>query len=356
MVANPKHRAEMEQLWGLPEGRIAPKPGYHTVALFEALGRGDVKCMLICETNPAQTLPNLNKFHKAMSNPESFIVCIEAFPDAVTLQFADLVLAPAFWCERDGVYGCGERRYALTEKAVEPPAQCRPTVNTLVEFAKRAGVDPKLVNFRNAEDVWNEWRMVSKGTTYDFSGMTRDRLRKESGLIWPCPAKTIRAPICATCAVRTPMCPPTIPTVSSSTVNRDGKAVIWMRPYKGAAEEPDAEYPLYLTSMRVIDHWHTATMTGKVPELQKANPAAYVEINPQDAEKAGIRQDDTVIVETRRAAMELPARVSDVCRPGLIAVPFFDPKKLVNKFFLDAFDPASQEPEYKICAARIRKA
>ena len=136
----------------------------------------------------------------------------------------------------------------------------------------------------------------------------------------------------------------------------DGKAVIWMRPYKGAAEEPDAEYPLYLTSMRVIDHWHTATMTGKVPELQKANPAAYVEINPQDAEKAGIRQDDTVIVETRRAAMELPARVSDVCRPGLIAVPFFDPKKLVNKFFLDAFDPASQEPEYKICAARIRKA
>lgn len=90
---------------------------------------------------------------------------------------------------------------------MEPPAQCRPTVNTLVEFAKRAGVDPKLVNFRNAKDVWNEWRMVSKGTTYDFSGMTRDRLRKESGLIWPAPAKTIRAPICATCAVQDPNVP-----------------------------------------------------------------------------------------------------------------------------------------------------
>ena len=94
-----------------------------------------------------------------MSHPESFIVCIEAFPDAVTLQYADLVLAPSFWCERDGVYGCGERRYSLTEKAVDSPGQCRPTVNTLVEFAKRAGVDPKLVNFKNAEDVWNEWRM-----------------------------------------------------------------------------------------------------------------------------------------------------------------------------------------------------
>lgn len=111
----------------------------------------------------------------------------------------------------------------------------------------------------------------------------------------------------------------------------------------------------YLTSMRVIDHWHTATMTDKVLELQKANPAAYVEINAEDAAAAGIRQDDTV-VETRRASMELPARVSDVCRPGLIAVPFFDPKKLVNKFFLDATDPASREPEYKICAACIRKA
>ncbi|MDY3810011.1 nitrate reductase [Desulfovibrio sp. PG-178-WT-4] len=356
MVANPKHRAEMEKLWGLPEGRIAPKPGYHTVALFEALGKGDVKCMLICETNPAQTLPNLNKFHKAMSNPESFIVCIEAFPDAVTLQYADLVLAPAFWCERDGVYGCGERRYALTEKAVEPPAQCRPTVNTLVEFAKRAGVDPKLVNFRNAEDVWNEWRMVSKGTTYDFWGMTRDRLRKESGLIWPCPGEDHPGTSLRYVRGQDPNVPADHPDRFFFYGKPDGKAVIWMRPYKGAAEEPDAEYPLYLTSMRVIDHWHTATMTGKVPELQKANPAAYVEINAEDAAAAGIRQDDTVVVETRRASMELPARVSDVCRPGLIAVPFFDPKKLVNKFFLDATDPASREPEYKICAARIRKA
>lgn len=119
---------------------------------------------------------------------------------------------------------------------------------------------------------------------------------------------------------------------------------------------PDQEYPLYLTSMRVIDHWHTATMTGKVPELMKANPSAFVEINADDARAANISHGDKVIVETRRDSMELPARVSDTCRPGLIAVPFFDPDKLVNKLFLDATDPASREPEYKICAARIRKA
>ena len=355
-VANPKHRAEMEQLWGLAPGTISDKVGYHTVALFEALGKGDIKALIICETNPAHTLPHLNKVHKAMSNPDAFIVCIEAFPDAVTLQFADLVLAPAFWCERDGVYGCGERRYSLIEKAVEPPAQCRPTVNTLVDFAKRAGIDPKLVNFKNAEDVWNEWRQVAKDSGYNFYGMTRDRLRKESGLIWPCPDEKHPGTHLRYVRGDDPLVPADHPDKIFFYGRPDGKAVIWMRPYRGAAEEPDAEYPLYLTSMRVIDQWHTATMTGKVPELQRANPAAFVEINPEDAKKANIVNGDIVSVETRRDSMQLPARVSDVCRPGLIAVPFFDPKKLVNKLFLDSTDPVSREPEYKICAARIKKA
>lgn len=354
-IPNPRHRAEMEALWGLPPGRIKAKPGPHTVAMFEALGRGDIKCMIICETNPAQTLPNLNKMHKCLSHPDSFIVCIEAFPDAETLKYADLVLAPAFWCERDGVYGCGERRYSLTEKAVEPPAGCRPTIETLGDFARRMGL-PASFSFPDATAAWNEWRQVAKGTTYDFYGMTRDRLRRESGILWPCPSEDHPGTLRRYVRGEDPLVPADHPHRMFFYGMPDGRAVIWMRPYKGAAEEPDADYPLYLTSMRVIDHWHTATMTGKVPELRRANPAAFVEINPQDAEKAGIRHGDNVIVETRRDALTLPARVSDICRPGLIAVPFFDREKLVNKLFLDATDPASREPEYKICAARIRKA
>ena len=354
-IPNPKHRAEMEALWGLPPGRIKDKPGPHTVAMFEALGRGDIKCMIICETNPAQTLPNLNKMHKCLSNPDSFIVCIEAFPDAETLKYADLVLAPAFWCERDGVYGCGERRYSLTEKAVEPPAGCRPTIETLGDFAQRMGL-PASFSFPNAAAAWDEWRKVAKGTTYDFYGMTRERLRKESGILWPCPSEDHPGTLRRFVRGEDPLVPADHPHRMFFYGMPDGRAVIWMRPYKGAAEEPDADYPLYLTSMRVIDHWHTATMTGKVPELRRANPAAFVEINPEDAEQAGIRHGDNVVVETRRDALTLPARVSDVCRPGLIAVPFFDKEKLVNKLFLDATDPASREPEYKICAARIRKA
>lgn len=117
-----------------------------------------------------------------------------------------------------------------------------------------------------------------------------------------------------------------------------------MRPYKGAAEEPDQEYPFYLTSMRVIDHWHTATMTGKVPELLKANPAAFVEVNTEDASRLNIKNGDQVVVETRRGCAYPAGACQRHLQAGVIAVPFFDKKKLVNKLFLDATDPASREP------------
>ena len=135
-----------------------------------------------------------------------------------------------------------------------------------------------------------------------------------------------------------------------------GRVNIRKRTNNVVAEAPVQEYPYSLTAMRVIDHWRTATMTGKVPELVKANPAAFVEVNTEDASRLNIKNGDQVGVETRRDALTLPAHVNDTCKPGLIAVPFFDKKKLVNKLFLDATDPASREPEYKICAARIKKA
>jgi nitrate reductase NapA len=135
----------------------------------------------------------------------------------------------------------------------------------------------------------------------------------------------------------------------------DGKAVIWFRPYKGAAEEPDQEYPFVLTTGRVIDHWHTGTMTMKVPELRRSFPTAYVEINNEDAQKLGIQNGEKVLLETRRDKMVFEARVGDVCRPGLVFVPWFDANLMINKLTLNAFDPISKQPEFKICAARVSK-
>ncbi|MDM8522427.1 nitrate reductase [Desulfococcaceae bacterium HSG8] len=355
VIKKEEHRNEMEELWGVPKGTINPKPGYHTIAMFKALGEGKIKAMLLLTTNPAHSLPNVNKYTEAMSRKDNFICLIEAFSDAETMKYADVVLPPAFWCEREGVFGCSERRYSLITKAIEPPGQCRPSVNILVELAKRIGVDPKLVPYKDSADIWDEWRRVARPTPYNFWGITRERLRKESGILWPCPTEDHPGTKIRYVRGKDPNIPEDHPNKYHFYGKPDGRAVVWFRPYKGAAEEPDAEYPFVLTTGRVIDHWHTGTMTMKVPELNRSFSYAYVEINDQDAKKMGINNGDKVLLETRRDKMAFEARVSDVCRPGLVFVPWYDAKLMINKLTKDAFDPGSKQPEYKICATKVSK-
>ncbi len=356
VIKKKAHRNEVERQWGLPQDSLNPKPGYHTIAMFRALGEGKIKAMLMLCTNPGQSLPNLHRYQKALVRKDKFLCLIEAFSDAVTMQYADVVLPPAFWCEREGVYGCSERRYALVGKAIDPPGECRPTVNILVDLAKRIGVDPKLIPYKDSADVWEEWRNVSAITPYNFKGITRRRLRKESGILWPCPTEDHPGTKIRYVRGYDPNIPKDHPDKYWFYGKPDGKAVIWMRPYKAPAEPADAEYPFVLTTGRVIDHWHTGTMTMKVPELRRSFPAAYVELNDQDAKKLGINNGDMVQLETRRGKMLLPARVGDVCAPGLVFVPWYDDKKLINLLTIDAFDKGSKQPEFKICAVKVRKA
>jgi len=356
LVAVPEHRAAVEKFWGVPEGTINPNPGLHAVAMFEALAAGKLKALLVLCTNPAQTLPNLHKYTPGLAREDTFLACIEAFGDAETLKYADVVFPAAFWCEREGVYGCTERRYALIEQAVEPPKDARASVNILVDLAKRIGVDEKLIAFKNSADVWDEWRRMSAGTPYNFMGITRERLRKASGVLWPCPTEDSPGTHIRYVRGEDPIVPADNPDPYLFYGNPDKKAYIWLRPHKGAAEEPDADYPFALTTGRVIDQWHTATMTGKVPELHNAFPNAYVELNDADAKTLGIANGDMVNLTSRRGAMDLPARVGEVCRPGLVFVPFFDNKKLINELTSDAVDDLSKEPEFKICAVKVKKA
>lgn len=356
LIANPEHRAQVEKFWGVPEGTINPNPGLHTVALFEAMGQGKIGAVVILCTNPAQSLPNAKKYTAALAREDVFVTCIEAFGDAETLKYADLVLPPAFWCEREGVYGCSERRYALVGKAVEPMGECKPSVNILMEFAKRMGVDEKLYPYKDSADIWDEWRRMSVGTPYNFAGITRERLRKESGILWPCPSEDHPGTKLRYVRGEDPLVPADAPDRILFYGNPDKKAYVWLRPHRPAAEEPDADYPFVLTTGRVIDHWHTGTMTGKVPELRNAFPNAFVELNDGDAKKLGVVNGDMVTLESRRGTMSFPARVGEVCRPGLVFVPFYDNKKLINDLTSDAVDDISKEPEYKICAVKVRKA
>lgn len=368
LIVNEKDREDMENFWHVPKGRIQPKPGPTAVDMFKSLNKGDIKAMWIACTNPGQSLPNLSPYRKGMESKDTFLVVSEAYHPTKTSELADLVLPAALWVEKDGTYGQSERRYQYLEKAIEPAAEARPDLMVMIEFANRLfkklgreGEAAKLFNYKNSEDVWNEIRQCSKGTAYDFMGMTRARMKKAHGIQWPCPTEdhpgTLRRYTAKYGDVLVKKFDPQAADVSFYGAKADGnRAAVWLRPYKGPAEPPDAEYPYVLTTGRQIEHWHTGTMTLKVPELKRSAPAAYVEINPRDAQKLGLKSRDKVKITSRRGTIVLEAKIMDVPRDGLVFVPMHYPDKLINNLTTDAYDALSKQPEFKICAVKLERA
>lgn len=352
VIANPQHRAEIEAAWGLPAGKIAAKPGLHTMAMFQALEEGKIKAMLILCTNPGQSLPSLERYRKAM-NGDSFVVVTEAYHPTRTSELADVVLPAAMWVEKEGVYGCGERRYQYMAKMVDPPGEARPDVWILTELARRLGHE-KLIPYRSAQEVWDEWRTLSKTSVYNFYGMPYERLKKERGLLWPCPTEDHPGTKRRYVKGEDPLVKGDKPIEFYG--RPDKRAVVYLRPQMPPAEVVDAEYPFYLTTGRVIEHWHTGTMTMKVPELRRAVSNAFVEINPADAKRLGIREGDPVKLTSRRGSLVLEAKVIDRPREGLVFAPFFDAQRLVNLLTNDTVDADSKEMEFKICAVKVERA
>lgn len=373
-VANLAVRDQVEKAWKIPAGKIDPKPGFHTMEMFAKLGAENdqakpLKGMLITTTNPAQSLPNCHKYHKGMK--DAFLVVADIFPTRTT-QLADVILPAAFIYEKGGVFGCSERRSQLTSKCVEPPGEAKPDLWIAAQIAKRMGLE-KLIPWNgddpavNYKAAWDDYRECVKMTEHTLYGITYDRLLKtEEGLQWPCPDE--KSPGTAIRYVRGKdplMNMPEIVKVPPQALiyfygdqQHEGKANVFLRPYKGPEEPPDKEYPFFLTTGRVIEQWHSGTMTMRVPEIARSQPNAYVEIHPQDAKAYGINNGDLVKMISRRGFNILPARVVKGSLPGILFVPWFDQDwdRMINRVTIDAFDDGSKQPEFKICAVKIERA
>lgn len=372
-VKKAEDRAAMEKLWGAKPGTIPAEPGYHTVAMFEALGQGKIQSMLILTTNPGHSLPNCSPYRDAMGKERSkkpFIVCIDAYPTRTT-ELADVVLPAAMWSEKTGVFGMSERRYQLHPQIKEAPGEARSDFDVLLDFAarlERQGVVPKgyvSSKFKTTDDVWEEMMLASKDTPYDFMGITRERLRNERGVRWPAP--TVDSPGTARRFVkgddplldRGPWRDDSLKDGETKFYAApDNRAIVWLRPAMPPAEPADDEYPFVLSTGRVLEHWHTGTMTMKARELRRAYPEAFVEINPVDARKLDVRSGDKVRITSRRGEVTIAARVVDMPQPGMVFVPMHwaDSDSLINKVTIDAYDAGSKQPEYKICAVKLAKA
>ncbi|OQY26323.1 MAG: nitrate reductase catalytic subunit [Candidatus Cloacimonetes bacterium 4572_55] len=354
-VAKEAHRQQIADIWNVPVTNIQPKPGKHTMAMFDAISKGEIKNLYVMCTNPAHSLPNLNKYLQGMK--DCFMVVAESFHPTETSKIADVVLPAAFWGEKEGVYGCTERRSQYMPKALKPQGEARWDADILIDLAKRLGHGKNFEHFKSAEDIWNEYLKCTKGKDMDLTGAPYSRLKEVRGLRWPVPS--VDHPGTTHRFVEGD---PLFPKDKAEGRRMyfygkpDGKAVIFARPDKGPAEPVDAEYPIAMMTGRVLEHFHTSTMTGQVPQLVRAVPKPYVEVHPDDAKKIGLTDRGMAKVITRRGELELMVKLSDRPLPGNVFLPWHWPEKLSNLLTNDVFDPGSKEPEYKVCACKVEKA
>jgi nitrate reductase NapA len=353
VVMKKAHRDKAEKIWGVKPGTIPAKPTYHAVDMFRAWQRGDIKCMWVQTTNPWVTIPNLNRIERK-PNDGKFLVVSDIYPTPTT-DVADLILPTAAWVEREGVFGNTERRTQQWNKLVDPPGEATEDAWQIIQVAKRMGMGHL---FPWPEDDWHkpmyeEYRSFTVGVGKDVASY--DQLKSTRGLRWPVvDGKETRYRYAAG---HDPYVKKKKGVEFYKAKGYGKKAAFWLRPYNPPPEEPDKDYPFWLCTGRVLEHWHTGSMTRRVKELHQAVPGAYVEMNRVDASELGLKKGDLAKVKSRRGEIVLPVEVDGRGKPprGSVFVPFFDEAKLINRVTLDSMCNISKEPDYKKCAVKIER-
>ncbi len=356
-VANEQHRQEIAEIWGVPADRIQPRPGKPLMPMFQATVDGDIKGLWVMTTNPGQSLPNVNKYREGME--KCFMVVSETYHPTRTSELADVVLPAALWCEKEGIYGNAERRTQHMAKAVEPPQGVRSDHWAIIEVAKRMGYGDAFA-YQSVEEVYEEYRRCAEGTGYDVAPFSR--LKEERGVRWPVVGDGMGEEASIRYAA------PWDPYVEEGIRfygKPDGRAVVFLRPQADAAEKPTEEFPFVLTNGRLLEQWHTMTMTGtvpalkKIPEYYRSGQRWFVEMHAEDARERDISEGDPVRLVSAHGQLETRVVINGRGRPqrGLLYMNFHDqnPAEMVNILVNDATDPVSHQPEYKISACRIEK-
>ena len=351
VVTSKKARAKAAKIWKVPESNIPSKPTHHTVSMFRALDRGDIKFMWIQVTNPMVTMPQLRRYREGAKKKDRFIVVSDIYPTPTT-DIADVILPSALWFEREGMFGNSERRTQHFHQLVAPPGEAISDGLQIMEVAKRMGYE-KLFPWTKEnyiERIWSEYSLFHEGDKHAMAPY--EVLQQRPGVIWPfVKGRETRW------RYNAKYDPAAKGTSFDFYGKPDRRAWFIVRPFEKAPEMPDATYPFLLSTGRVLEHWHTGSMTRRIPALHQAMPEGFVELNPVDAKKLGIVNGMKVKITSRRGSLILKAVIDGRARPrrGDVFVPFFDERLLVNELTLDAFCPISKQPDYKKCAVKLEK-
>lgn len=337
-IENPEHRKYIASVWGVPEESI-PHKGLSMVPIFEAIHAGKIKGLLAISCNPMVSLPN-NAFIREACEKLEFFAQVDFFLSE-TARYADVVLAGSLMEEDEGTTTNVEGRVIHHKKAVNPPGDARADWKIICEIAGRLGYAEKF-KYESPKEIFDELRVASKGGVSDYYGITWERIDREKGVFWPCPS---------------PEHPGTPRLYEGNKFNHpDGKAHFQAVEWKPAAEETDSEYPIILTTGRVVSHYLSGTQTRRIGALVDQYPQPVCEIHPLLAGKLGISEGDFVKVESRRGGVTVRASVVKTIRPDTVFVPYHWPlDRAANNMTVRAIDPISNIPEYKICAVRVSK-
>jgi assimilatory nitrate reductase catalytic subunit len=338
-IENPEDRRIVAERWGVPESEI-PRQGLASTEMMEAIHKGEIKGLLTICINPLVSLPDAG-YTKAALEKLEFFGTIDFFMSE-TARYADVVLPGSLQEEDEGTITTAEGRVVMTKQAVTPPGQAREDWKIICELARKFAPWEKFP-YSCPEDIFRELRFVSRGGPIDYFGITYGRIEKEYGVFWPCPD---------------PAHPGTPRLYEGGTFHHpDGKARFHAVEYRPPAEDVDEEYPVILTSGRVVSQYLSGTQTRRIGPLVQQYPEPLVEIHPRLAEKVGVRSGDRVKVTSRRGTLTLPCQVVKTIRPDTIFIPYhWAGEKSANRLTIRALDPVSKIPEFKVCAVKLERA
>ncbi|MBI4497940.1 MAG: molybdopterin oxidoreductase family protein [Chloroflexi bacterium] len=337
-IDDPAARRHVAAVWGIPEDQL-PGPGSSAYELLDGLGQeGGVRALLVMASNVVVSAPHAQHVEERLRALD--FLAVADFFLSETAQLADVVLPVAQWAEEGGTMTNLEGRVILRQRAVAPPPGVRTDLEVLCALAERLGKG-QFFAFADERQVFEELRRASAGGVADYAGITYERIAAQQGVFWPCPAEDH---------------PGTPRLFAEGFPTPSGRARFHPVRHQPPAEEPDASYPLYLTTGRVLAQYQSGTQTRRVDRLRELAPEPLAEVHPATARRYGLREGQTVTLRTRRGAAAFTVKLTAGIREDTVFVPFHWGGVLAaNRLTNPALDPTSRMPEFKVCAVRIER-
>jgi assimilatory nitrate reductase catalytic subunit len=352
-INNLEHRDYIAKVWGIDEKEM-PGAGVDAYELIRKIDRGEIKGLLSICFNPKVSLPDNNFVARALDKLE-FYVAIDFFLNE-SAHHADIVLPGSLHEEDEGIVTQIEGRVIKINKAIDPPGDAKQDWRIIQDIARALGRE-RGFTFNEPREILDELRVASKGYVADYSGVTYEKIERQGGVFWPCPSEDQRQEHMGTPRLFEKGSWNPIAKGAGPFYFPDGKARFNVAPYTPPTEDVDEEYPIILTTGRVVSQFLSGAQTRRIGPLVDQYPDPRIEMHPRLAEKLGIEDGDWTMAESRRGQVTLRAQVAPTIRPDTIFIPYhWAGAKSVNQLTIAAQDPISKIPEYKVCAVRVTKA